>query len=145
MSRAAKTLWARPLTLDEIRQKYLGGCDRHLGIELTAIGPDWMEGRVPATESTQDLQGDSYGGAIAVLAETLGSIAANLCLADDQRGVGQTLEVHCFRPVTAGLITGRASPVSITSSTQLWRIDLRDATDALVSTASLSMAILGPG
>jgi len=81
ISRVAKTLWARPLTLDEIRRRYLGGCDRHLGVELTAIGPDWLEGRMPATERTRDPYGDNYACAIAILGESLGSIAANLCLA----------------------------------------------------------------
>jgi len=100
---------------------------------------------MPATERTRDPYGDNYACAIAILGESLGSIAANLCLAGDQRGVGQTLEVYYFLPVTAGLITGRASPVSITSSRHVWRIGLRDETDTLVSTASLSMAILGPG
>jgi acyl-coenzyme A thioesterase PaaI-like protein len=32
--------------------------------------------------------------------------------------------------------------VSITASTHIWRIDLRDEAETLVSTASLSMAIL---
>ena len=145
ISRVAESLWARSLTLDEIRRKYLGGCDRHIGVELTAIGPDWIEGRVPATGRTRDPCGDNYCGAVAILAEALGSIAANLCLADDIRGVGQSLEVHHFLPIASGPITGRASPVSITGSRHLWRIDLRDADETLVSTASLSMAILGPG
>ena len=124
---------------------YLGGCDRNVGVELTAIGPDWLEGRVPATERTRDTQGNNYGGVIAILAEALGSIAANLCLPDNNRGVGQSLEVHHFLPVTSGPITGRASPVSITGRSHLWRIDLRDKAEILVSTASLSMAILAPG
>jgi uncharacterized protein (TIGR00369 family) len=144
ISRAAASLWARSLTLEEIRQRYLGGCDRNIGVEVTAIGPDWLEGRVPASEGTRDLCGDNYGGAVAILSEALGSIAANLCLADDTRGVGQSLEVHHFVPVTLGSITGRASPVSITDSTHTWRIDLRDEAATLVSTATLSMAILGP-
>ena len=142
ISRAAESLWARSLTLDEIRRRYLGGCDRDIGVELTAIGPDWLEGRVPATERTRDLDGDNFGGAIAILAETLGSIAANLCLAEDQRGVGQSLEVHYFLPITSGPIRGHASPVSITSPTHIWRVDLRDESDTLVSTASVAMAIL---
>ena len=124
---------------------YLGGCDRQVGVELTAIGPDWIEGRVPATERTHDLQDNIYGGAIAILAEALGSIAANLCLEDDKRGVGQSLEVHYFLPVASGPITGHASPVSITGPTHIWRIDLRDGAETLVGTASVSMAILGPG
>jgi len=139
-----ESLWARPLTLDEIRRRYLGGCDRHLGVELTAIGPDWIEGRVPTIERTRDPHGDHYGAAIAILAETLGSIAANLCVGVDKRGVGQSLEVHYFLPVTAGPITGRASPVSITGPTHTWRIDLRDKAETLVSTATLSIAILEP-
>jgi uncharacterized protein (TIGR00369 family) len=67
-----------------------------------------------------------------------------LCLADDTRGVGQSLEVHHFLPVTSGPITGRALPVSITDSTHVWRIELRDGAETLVSTASLAMAILRP-
>ena len=137
-------LWARPLTLDEICRRYLGGCDRYLGVELTAIGPDWIEGRVPTSERTRDPYGDNYAAAIAVLAETLGSIAANICVAVGKRGVGQSLAVHYLRPVTAGPITGRASPVSITRPTHIWRIDLRDESEALVSTATLSIAILEP-
>jgi uncharacterized protein (TIGR00369 family) len=144
ISKAAEPLWTRSLTLDEIRRRYLGGCDRHLGVELTAVGPDWLEGRVPATERTRDPERYSYDGAIAILAEALGSIASNLCLAENQQGVGQSLEVHHFLPVTSGPITGRASPVSITGPTHIWRIDLRDEAEALVSTASVSMAILGP-
>src|SRR5262249_24966631 len=96
------------------------------------------------TERTRDPCGDNYGGAVAILAEALGSIAANLCLADDTRGVGQSLAVHHFLPATSGTITGRALPVSITGSTHIWRIDLRDEAETLVSTANLSMAILGP-
>ena len=145
ISKSSDCLWARSLTLDEIRQRYLGGCDRNIGVEVTAIGPDWLEGRVPATERTRDTEGDNYGGVIAILAEALGSIAANLCLPDNNRGVGQSLEVHHFLPVTSGPITGHASPVSITGRSHLWRIDLRDKAQILVSTASLSMAILGPG
>ena len=81
--------------------------------------------------------------AIAILAEALGSIAAHLCLENDKRGVGQALDVHSFLPVGSGPITGRASPVSITSSKHIWRIDLRDEAATLVGTASLTMAILG--
>jgi len=138
----AESLWARSLTLDEIRHSWLGGCDRHLGVELTAIGPDWIEGRVPTIERTRDPHGDNYGAAIAILAETLGSIASNLCIAVDKRGVGQSLEVHHFLPVATGPITGRATPVSILGPTHVWRIDLRDEAETLVSTATLSMAIL---
>ena len=135
-------LWARSLTLEEIRRRYLGGCDRNVGVELTAIGPNWLEGRVPATERTRDPLGDNYGGAIAILAESLGSIAANLCLADNTHAVGQSLEIHHFFPVASGPITGRASPVSTTARSHLWRIDMRDTAGNLVSTASLSMAII---
>jgi acyl-coenzyme A thioesterase PaaI-like protein len=35
-------------------------------------------------------------------------------------------------------------PVSITGSTHIWRIDLREEAGTLVGTASLSMAILRP-
>ena len=45
------------------------GCS-HLGIEVTASGPDWLEGRMPVDARTRQPMGILHGGASVVLAES---------------------------------------------------------------------------
>ncbi|MDX7018254.1 hotdog fold thioesterase, partial [Klebsiella aerogenes] len=44
----------------------------HLGIELTALGEDYLEGTMPVDQRTKQPFGLLHGGASVVLAETLG-------------------------------------------------------------------------
>jgi len=135
--------WSRGRTITDIRSTHLSPCERHLGIDLLAVGPDWLEGSLPLSARTRDVVGNSFCGAIAILAEALGGIAANLCLeGEKQQAVGQTLEVHYFERITSGTIVGRALPISITDSNHLWRIEMRDVAGLLLSTSTLSLTIL---
>ena len=135
--------WARSLTLAEVRASYTGSCERDLGMVLTGIGPNWLEGQIPAGPATQDMTVGLYHGAITILAETLGSIAANLCLDDKTyRAVGQILEVHHFEPVVRGPIIGRATPILLEGERHVWTVDITDQTGTRVSSATVTMAII---
>ena len=48
----------------------------HMGIYLTAIGPDFIRGEMPVDARTVQPFGMLHGGASIVLAETLGSVAS---------------------------------------------------------------------
>ena len=53
-------------------------CSRsHLGIEFTEWGDDFLRGTMPVEPRTRQPMGYLHGGASLVLAETLGSVAAN--------------------------------------------------------------------
>ena len=47
-----------------------------LGIEVVAVGDDWLAGRMPVDVRTHQPWGRLHGGASLALAETLGSLAA---------------------------------------------------------------------
>jgi len=49
-----------------------------LGIEITDFGPDYFCGKMPVDHRTVQPYGLLHGGASAVLAETLGSIAGGM-------------------------------------------------------------------
>ena len=51
-----------------------------IGIEITAIGDDYLQGTMPVDHRTHQPMGILHGGASVVLAESLGSMAANLCV-----------------------------------------------------------------
>lgn len=143
MTVESKAIWIRTPSLDEIRSSHVSGCDRTVGLELTEIGSNWIEGQIPAHDAAPDPTHAGRHGAIAVLAEALGSIGASLCIdTPKSRCVGQSLHIHHLESVGAGPIKGRATPISMTDTTHVWRIEVRDAAGTAVSTATLMLAVL---
>src|ERR671912_2964367 len=52
----------------------------HLGIEFVEIGDDFLVAKMPVDAKTRQPLGLLHGGASVALAETLGSVAATLCV-----------------------------------------------------------------
>ena len=100
----------------------------HVGIELTEIGADFLAGTMPVDHRTCQPMRVLHGGASVVLAETLGSLAANAANRDTtRRFVGQEINANHLRPVPEGsTVIGVARPVHIGKSSQVWNIEIRN-------------------
>src|SRR5690606_10016133 len=85
-----------------------------------------------------------HGGASVALAETIGSVAANLANHDPARHfVGQEINANHLRPVPEGeTVTGVARPGHIGRSSQVWGIEIRNARGQLVCVSRLTMAAI---
>ena len=84
-----------------------------------------------------------YGGASVALAETLGSVAASLCVDPaDTVCVGLEINANHIRAVRSGFVTGVARPIHLGSSTQVWDIRISDEQDRLTCICRLTMAVL---
>jgi 1,4-dihydroxy-2-naphthoyl-CoA hydrolase len=114
-----------------------------LGIAFTAVGDDFLEGCMPVDGRTVQPMGILHGGASVLLAETLGSCAASHCV-DPARElcVGLDINANHLRAVRSGAVTGRATPLHLGRSTQVWSIDIRDDQDRRVCIARLTMAVI---
>lgn len=137
------SIWVTPRTLDELneleQQTAAGGC----GICFTALGDDWLEATVPLDHRTAAADGSLHPGALAIVAETVGSIAANLCVDTATRAcLGQALDVNHPDAVTAGPIRARATAIALGEHSHVWNIDMADARGARVAVARLTMAIV---
>ncbi len=78
-----------------------------------------------------------------LLAETLGSAAASLCIDTERFAcVGIEINANHVRAVRSGFVSGTARPVHIGRSTHVWAIEIHDETDRLVCVARLTMAIV---
>jgi 1,4-dihydroxy-2-naphthoyl-CoA hydrolase len=64
-----------PASINAAQSNNMGG---HLGLVVTEIGDDFVRGTLPVDHRTKQPMGVLHGGASVVLAESLGSIAANL-------------------------------------------------------------------
>lgn len=114
-----------------------------IGIEFTAIGPDFLQGRMPVDHRTHQPYGLLHGGASCVLAETLGSVAAALVI-DQSKFICVGLEINAnhVRGVRTGFVTGTASPIHIGATTHVWDIRIQDDKEKLVCISRLTVAIL---
>lgn len=137
------TLWNRPYTPAELDQLQGSSAAGRLGMSFTTIEPDWLEAKLPLNANTIDDDGNMHGGALSVLAETIGSTAATMAVDTSvSRVVGQTLAVHHVHRSSAGPMIARCQNVSINERSHVWRIDIHDADHHLVSFAVLTMAVI---
>ena len=136
------SLWKRPISLDILRAIDNKGAVTHLGIEYTAFGDDFLEGRVPVDHRTIQPFGLIHGGVSVVLAETLGSVAANLAAPEGTAWVGLDINANHLRGVSSGWVTGTCKPVHVGKTTQVWQIDMRNDAGDMTCVSRITMAAL---
>ncbi|SDD67464.1 hotdog fold thioesterase [Aquimonas voraii] len=116
---------------------------QHLGIEVLEVGEDFIRGRMPVDHRTHQPFGLLHGGASVALAETLGSMAASLCVDPaTQMAVGLEINANHLRAVTTGWVIGTARPIHVGRSTQVWDIRIENETGQPVCISRLTMAVV---
>lgn len=136
-------IWFGNPTLGEAAARHTGLLAPHLGIEFTEWGDDFLRGTMPAEARTRQPMGFLHGGASLVLAETLGSVAANFVVDPGRfRCMGQEINANHLRPVSEGLVTGTARPFHLGARSQVWGIEIRDSAQRLVCVSRLTVAVL---
>jgi len=137
------SLWKNPTTLDQLKERSKDTLMEHLGIEYLEIGDDYLKARMPVDSRTKQVAGILHGGASAVLAETLGSIAAGMCVdRDKKRIVGLEINANHIRPVAGGWVTGITTPIHVGTTTQIWEIRIFNDQEKLVCISRLTVANL---
>jgi 1,4-dihydroxy-2-naphthoyl-CoA hydrolase len=136
-------IWFAGVDLPALSRLHADDINGHLGIEITGFGPDWLEGRMPVDARTRQPYGILHGGASVVLAETLASVSASLCV-DPQAFVcvGQEVNANHLRSVTTGWVTGVAKPFHIGRNSQVWGVELRDDQGRATCVARLTLAVV---
>lgn len=113
-----------------------------LGIEYTKIGDDSLVATMPVDSRTHQPHGLLHGGASVVLAETLGSVAANLAAPEDKVCVGLEVNANHIRSERTGVVTGVTKAVHIGKTTQIWQTEIRNKREQLVCTSRLTVAVI---
>ncbi|HMK87179.1 MAG TPA: hotdog fold thioesterase [Steroidobacteraceae bacterium] len=136
-------IWRNPHTLESLNASGQDTMMRPLEIVITEIGDDYIRATMPVDERTRQPYGLLHGGASVALAETLGSIGANMCV-DTHRYycLGQEINANHVRSVRSGRVTGTARPLHLGGRSQVWSIEIVDDACALVCISRLTMAVL---
>ena len=137
------TIWRTETTPDLLQERSCNTLAERIGIRVTEIGPDYLRATMPVNSHTHQPMGILHGGASVALAETVGSLAANLCVDTDKYTcVGQEINANHLRPAASGIVTGTARPFHIGNRSQVWGIEIRDERDKLVCVSRLTMAVV---
>lgn len=116
----------------------LGELAQSMGIKLTTVSAKETIGTMPVAGNRQPL-GLLNGGANALLAETLGSIAANVAAYPDRVAVGVDINVTHLKAVKEGFVTGIATANHLGRSTGNYTIEIFNDKKEKTAIARLSL------
>ena len=137
------SIWRIQTSVEQLQGQSRNTLADTVGIRVTEIGPDFLRASMPVNPKTHQPMDVLHGGASVALAETVGSLAANMCV--DQTlyvCLGQEINANHLRPVSSGIVTATARPYHIGKRTHVWGIEIRDEQEKLVCVSRLTMAVV---
>ena len=129
--------------LEKINAYCKGTLMETLEIEYVAIDADSLTAKMPVSPKVHQPDGVLHGGATLALAESVGSAAAQVLMADKQ------VQIRCLelsgnhvKSVRSGYVWAKATILHRGKTTQLWQIHVTDDQAALVSVVKFTTMIL---
>ena len=127
-------------TDDMTSQIPLGSMAERMGIKLISASPNEVVGTMPVEGNTQPF-GLLNGGASMALVETLGSIGAVMHAGQGRMAVGIEINGSHHKSARTGLVTGRATAISLGKTLAVYEVKITNEADELICTARLTCII----
>lgn len=121
-----------------------GGLGERMGMEWLETTPGRVVARIPVEGNTQPF-GLLHGGASAVLAESVGSVLANLNAGPGRFAVGIELSCTHHRSARDGWVTAVATPLSVGRTLVTAHVVVADDQDRPICTARLTCFLRDAG
>ena len=126
-------IWFTDYSDLDLNQGYVG-LDKHLEIEFLELGENYLRAKMPVNENTKQPMGLLHGGASCVLAESVASFAAFLCIDPKLKTVvGLNLYASHLKSAKSGYVFATARPKHIGKSTSVWEIEIRNEEEELIT------------
>ena len=123
--------------LEVMKQRGLGALADRMGIKLIELSAERAIATMPVEGNTQPI-GLLHGGAHVVLAESLGSFAANVHAHPWGYAVGIELNASHHGSITEGLVTGTCTAVKLGKTLTTHEIKMTDENGRLLSTVRIT-------
>ena len=121
-------------------QRGMGALAEKMGMRFVEFSRERCVATLPVEGNTQPL-GLMHGGAYVVLAESLGSMAANLHAGAGRLAVGVDLNATHTRSATSGTVTGVCTPIHLGRSLTVHEIVVSDDQGRRLSTIRITNMI----
>ena len=129
--------------IDKVNNSFQDTMMSVLGIEITDFGESYVSGKMPVDSRTKQPFGLLHGGASAAFAETLGSIGAGKHVdLEEYSVVGVELNSSHLKAVRTGWVFGKATPIRVGRTMQVWDIDIKNQEDDLICKSRLTLAVI---
>ena len=138
-------IWKHEPSLEGLNASGRGTIGEHLGLEFIDFGDDFLVAKMPVDERTIQPMRQLHGGASVVLAETLGSVASLLCIADwtKQAAVGLEVNANHLSPGRFGThVIGTVTPIRVGKTVHVWNIEIKTTEGKLVCISRLTTSII---
>jgi len=123
--------------LELMKLRGIGALAEKMGIELKEVSAERTVATMPVQGNTQPL-GILHGGAHVVLAESLGSISANVHAHPWGYAVGIEINASHHASVTEGIVTGTCTAVKLGKSLTTHEVKMTDEKGNLLSTVRIT-------
>jgi 1,4-dihydroxy-2-naphthoyl-CoA hydrolase len=111
-----------------------------MGIVISVLTAERAIASMPV-DGNRQVTGVMHGGAYCVLAETLGSLAANIHAGSDRVALGVDINATHTRSAGAGSVTGVCTALHLGGSLTVHEVVVFDQTGAVLSTARITNAL----
>ena len=136
-------IWYEDYSLSDLNRRGSNTLAEFLGIEMVEIGQDYLIAKMPIVDKVKQPIGIVHGGANVVLAETVASTAANMCVnLKDFYCVGLEININHIRSVREGRVRAITRPFHLGKSTQVWHIELFDDQQRITAVSRMTASVL---
>lgn len=137
------SIWKKEISLEDLNSMGKDTAIENLGIKITKITDDTLEGEMPIDCRTHQIQGILHGGSSVLFAETLGSLAGVIASEKGFNVVGLDINANHLRGFPDGSVIGVASAIHIGRTTQVWEIKIsHKETQKMVCISRLTVAVI---
>ncbi|BAK71988.1 MAG: hotdog fold thioesterase [Arcobacter sp.] len=137
------SIWNKKISLEKLNEMCSNTAIESLGIRITKIGSDFLEGEMPIDSRTHQIHGILHGGSSVLFAETLGSMAGVMASQVGFTVVGLDINANHLRGVSSGEVIGITTPIHIGRTTQVWDIKIsHKETKKIVCVSRLTVAVI---
>ena len=135
-------IWKQQFDLQTLNLTSKNTAMECLGIEYSQFTENSLSATMPVDARTHQPMGMLHGGASVLLAESLGSIAANMCVDENHYCIGLDINANHIKAVRSGIVTGTATPIHLGVKTQVWQIDICNSSNQIVCSSRLTIAVM---
>lgn len=136
------SIWKRKVSLKLLNETSKDTLMAQLGIVYTKKTSQSLVATMPVDKRTHQPLGMLHGGASVALAETLASLAGNLCVSEEEYCLGLEINANHIRSTRTGMVTGTATPIHLGNTTQVWQIEVTDEKGRLLCISRSTLSVL---
>lgn len=136
-------IWKKDFSLDSLNKMCKNTAVENLGITITKITDNAIEGEMPIDDRTCQVRGILHGGSSALLVETLGSIGGEMAVKEGFTIAGIEVNANHIRGISSGYVIGIATALHIGKTTHIWDVKINEkVTNRAICVGRLTLAVI---